>query len=727
MTVTNTSYTTNSYKVTVVNEVTFTNIIAGINTAILACASGAWATGGTYYDFVDRTTYSPIQTYVYRAINADTSTYKYFIIRYDTINCRFFTSTCESWNTTTNVATNESWSGGGAFPQYYDLKDCFIFVSATARHICIWPFIKNEPGMWSSVMEFERVAYEDTAGAGFPCWAWTNSVMIGTAWGRELNTTASATMFAFPRTGDGATGAAAAKLYAPVTNRGMFPPNYPNYLSNSLVVTADPNLLHLASFYNITYGWDGSKTIVSPISADAISKSMPVGRAYNFSVTKPIGSFLDTTLINIDSTGGWADSAGSSTECVLLPMNGGCEADAAYAAGKMAITTNTITTANYPAKGIAIGDIVWYAETGGVRTWSMNTGAGAGATTLYGSAGTVVVAGLTAVTDIIFDGERTLYAATSTGIHKIDTETPSTATSITIGTGGIAYLSMDARFIYATERTAATGCRVFMIDRAAFSSGAAATYTIATTLPVVATGFGVPVPDYNGVCYVATQAGTTGITQTMRIASFTAATGAQLFNVVNPLRTAAGTDMSTSPTSFYYDYLGSRIYLFVANVGATAAAIYELNTSLVATTTIASVTSSATVGSTLSHMTTASATMDYRGDLNIVPIRGIFYVSAKKVAQPFASPGGFVTRVQFNSPQTATAGQPTTGTSFATATTGIGTNPQAAGSVVTTNGARIIASFTTTAASSNQLSYINGVYNVTTVAGAAAGRLLMRG
>ena len=47
MSVTNTSYTTNSYKVTVVNEVTFTNIIAGINTAILACASGAGSTSGT--------------------------------------------------------------------------------------------------------------------------------------------------------------------------------------------------------------------------------------------------------------------------------------------------------------------------------------------------------------------------------------------------------------------------------------------------------------------------------------------------------------------------------------------------------------------------------------------------------------------------------------------------------------------------------------------------------
>ena len=113
MTVTTTTYTTNSKKITSLNEIVSDNLISAVDAAIVAL-------GWTQYDFVDVDTYSPIQTYVYRVLNADATTYKYWIIRWDTLKLVYYTSTCESWNTSTNVATNESWNSGGAFQQGYD-------------------------------------------------------------------------------------------------------------------------------------------------------------------------------------------------------------------------------------------------------------------------------------------------------------------------------------------------------------------------------------------------------------------------------------------------------------------------------------------------------------------------------------------------------------------------------------------------------------------------------
>jgi len=83
-------------------------------------------------------------------------------------------------------------------------------------------FILNKPGLWSAVFEFERALPEDTAAAGNPCYAWTNSAMLGTPWGR-IPTATSRVMFAFPRTPIGSTGAQAAKEYAPITSRGNVP------------------------------------------------------------------------------------------------------------------------------------------------------------------------------------------------------------------------------------------------------------------------------------------------------------------------------------------------------------------------------------------------------------------------------------------------------------------------------------------------------------------------
>lgn len=556
MSVTTSSYTTNSIQIISNNESTSTNIISAANAAIVQL-------GWTQYDVITTTAFSPITTYVYRVINADATTYKYFIIRWDTVKLIFYTSTCQSWDTGAHLPTNESWSGAGAFGQSYDILTSSILVSATNRHIMMMNYINGQPGMWSGVWEFERIASEDVAGT--PCYAWTNSLMVGTPYGQTVNTIASNMMFAFPITPDGVTGSAAANIYAPVTNRGMFPPSFPQVgiqpgVTSPALGSTDPNLLHLGSYYNVTYGWNSLATVVSPISVDATTKSMPFGRAYNWGVTKPIGAALDTTTVLGDATGGWPSGTGSTTTYLILPMHGGCEADAAYASGKSIITTGTAGT-SILGKPIQVGTNIWLAASDGIRTYDINAGQG-GTTTLRAP-------NANGIYDIVYDGQTTVYGSTSNGIVKIDCNTFSTA-SITTIAAGTGYLGIDQKYVYATSRTASTTPSVYMISRSAFTVNAGAA-TLGTAV-TVATGFGTPVPSYTGTVYVATQSGSASA-NIMRLASFTADNGTQVATVTNP-RNALAVVQTDCPTGLYLDYISNRLFCAVST--ATSGSIYEI-------------------------------------------------------------------------------------------------------------------------------------------------------
>jgi len=701
MSVSTSTYTANSVKITISNELSSTNIIPALDQSM---AKGGWA----LYDTVATTTFSPIVTKVYRAINADTLTYKYMIMRINTINLTINTSSCESWDAvTTHLPTNETWHGAGAFPQGYDLKDSVILVSATPRHCILWTFIKSEPSLWSGILEFERVAAEDVAtGSPVPCWAWTNSLMLGTPFGQAANTAISQIMLAFPRTADGLTGAYAAKVYAPTTNRGMFPPSYPG---GTLTISsaADPNLLHLGSYYNMTYGWDTLKTVVSPVAVDAISKSMPLGRSYNVGITKPIGGALDSTNIKIDSVGGWPSASGTSTECLLLPLNGGCEADAAYAVGQFTQFYGQ-TSAAVLSKPIAIGSTVWLAASDGIRTFDVNAGQGGTTTLRYSNA--------SGVQDIVFDGQQTIYGSISTGVVKIDTESFAT-TSITNLTSGTSYLNIDQKYVYAVSRTALLSPQCYAINRALFVTSS--TYVLGTPL-TVASGFGVPVPDYQGSVYLATQGGTVS-SQTMRLANYTADTGVQLNGVVNPRSAAATLVTPDSPTSFYIDYASGKIYLAAAF--AANGSLYEMTTSLT-TSSVAFFATGATGAACQSHLNQAAA-VDYRGDLMIVPVRGSFIISPRKVGQ-ISTTVGYAARALFNSPSATVPGTPAAITTLASLNTG--SRPLGFASGMSTNSVRLFTTFSSVVASDNRINVNTGIHNVSyTVAGNPNGRLTVKG
>jgi hypothetical protein len=630
MAVANTQYSTNSYRVIVTNELDSNTIIAGVNTAITTL-------GWSLYDTVAQTEYSPMATYVYRVLNADSTTYKYAILRWNTLLLNFNLSACEDWNTTTNVPTNESWHNAGMFYQGYDIKDCTIFVGATSRHLIIQPFIRNEPGLWSAILEFERVAAEDISQNSAPCFAYTNSLMFGTPWGQTANNVPSRYMMAFPRTADNQTGAYAARVYSPVTTRGMYPPYYPsantgNTGANSVIIvgTHDGNALHLGSFYNTlgTWGWDPAKAVVSPVTVDHIFKSMPFGRIYNTGITKPVGSqSLDSTYINADSTGGWPASTGSNTEFLAFALNGGSETEYANTLGRLSVSWSNNTSVVYGSV-LAIGNTVWAAANNGVWTWDMNSGANTAAIQRAVRTDGVI--------DIMFDGLRSVYGTTSNGIIQIDTETYATNVNIAASDLGCAGISMDQKYIYCSSRTRSTQPKVYIFARA--NNNLMKHMNVGSALAAV-TSFGKPVPDYKGFVYAVTQQGaqTTGSGVSRQIVWNSEAANANVGTTNNAYSAATTVNWQTS---FYYEYVNDRLF-FITNQIGTGVFIEYANvpntnvwTVIFNTSTNAWAPASVQASFTYNPSPAITGAFDFVGDLVFMPHRGYMHITPRRTGAP---------------------------------------------------------------------------------------------
>jgi hypothetical protein len=709
MTVTTTTYTTYSRKITSTNEVTSDNLITAVDAAIVAL-------GWTQYDFVDTTVYSPIKTYVYRVLNADTTTYKYWIIRWDTIKLVYYTSTCESWNTTTNVATNENWNQDGTFQQAYDIKDGFVFVAATSRHLLMQNFILNKPGLWTAVFEFERAVLDDTAAAANPCFAWTCSVMMGTPWGRAP-ADQSRVMYAFPRTPVGSTGAQAAKEYAPITSRGMFPPYYPmgNTTTANLASIAygDPNLLHLGSFHNVTYGWNAAKSIASPISVDMIDMATPFGRTYSLGITKNQGNPLDTANVLIDSTGGWPSSSGSNTECLLLPLNGGAEASIAYSANRLG-STYGIGGGALLAKPIAIGDTVFISSNSGIHTYSQASGQGGTMSLIYTNSGGVY--------DILFDGKRTIYGAISNGVVTVDTETY--AANIIVGSigEGAHWLASDNKYIYVTSsRAANTAPRIYAIYKSNNVLNGSNSFLPGTAF-AAASWWSQPIPDYLGNVF-ATQL-TTATATVKRLYKFAQDNlGGGALVATDPSAAGyANRNRSGFASQFIYDFISDDLF-YLHDVAETSVFVYKYNPATLAL--LGNSTAGITVGSANSYAFSNSAAS---GQNNIIPIRGMWWITPQKYGTNTAVAGNnsFYARAITTSPNAATN---TGNVQFITSgvgTASISTTPFGMGSHFWTNGTTL---FVTSSQNNldNRLYIIDNIYSNFNNLGHPTGRLVLKG
>ena len=739
MSVTQSTYTAggNTFILQVASEITSTNIIDGVSTVL----SGQ---GWTLYDTVTAgvlgNPFTPIVTKVYQALNADGVSYKYLIIRWDTIKLMFYTSCCESWNTSTHLPLNESWTQAGGFAQGYDPQSCSFIISATARHFMIWPFINHQPGLWTAVMEFERVAAEDIAAAAttpYPCYAWTSSVMIGTPWGQGVtaanSTGPSTVMFAFPRLPDGTVGQSAANYMSPMTDRGMWPPSFPQATIN---VSGDVNFGHLGSYYkNLNYKWDptGTRVPASSFSVDSRTKYMPYGRAFNFGVTTNVGYIADTLFANVDLAGGWPSGniySSTSTECLLLPMNGGTEANAQYTyqpgtthygVGNTSMYTTTVITvaaAGGVATGkvLSIGDNLWVATTDGIRVASASS-PGFTTSRLYNSSG---------IYDIVFDGQRTIYGGAANGIVKIDTINGNVQYATTANTiaNGCAYLGIDAKNVYATSRTGNTAPTCVVLDQASFTIGSSNVFLHTGTLFSTATVYGVPVPDYQGNVFVVGQASTTVSTNGF-VAVFTANTGAK-----NIQAHPRGTNTCYGGDSFWYDYITNRLWLVYAQPSLNVHIQQELYPANVLTAgssitcTAGGITFSGNPGST----NFSPGSSDYRGDLSIIPFRGMFFIGLKRSglqSQNVAVPGYFTTFLHpTQTTGTYPSGQFVTNNNV-NITQGLINSPFQSSSGLTTNGCQLFS--TTNSGGYYYIQVINGIYQTTRSDTLPTGRLLLRG
>ena len=627
MAVANTAYSTNSYKVTITNEIDSNTIIAGMNTAITTL-------GWSLYDSINQTTYSPMVTRVYRVLNKDAVTYKYAILRWDTLLLRLNLSTCEDWNTTTKVATNESWHNSGLFYLGYDVRDSFFYVAATSRHMVIQSFIRNEPGLWAGILEFERVAQEDISQNSAPCFAYTNSLMFGTPWGQTANNTPSRYMMAFPRTPDNQTGAYAARVYSPVTTRGMYPPYYPsantgNTGANSVIIvnTHDGNALHLGSFYNTlgVWGWDATKAVVSPVTVDHIYKSMPFGRIYNVGITKPIGQqSFDSTYLSADGTDGFPSSSGSNTEFLTLALNGGSETEYANTTGRLLVSWSNTPNIVFGSTAV-VGNNVFAAANNGVWTWDMNSGANTTPIQRYVNSNGVI--------DIMFDGLRSVWGTTNNGIVQIDVSTFATNVNIAAELG-TSMIHMDQKYIYAASRVRNVQPKVYTFFRA--NGNLSAHLNVGTALAAV-TNFGRPMPDYKGFVYAVTQHGAQGAGSGVarQIVWSSEAANANVGASNNAFSTVTNLPWQQS---FYYEPNTDRMYFFVNENGTGRTVIYSNvpNVNVWTTTVIFNQTGTWAPTSVMGNQgynpsPAVTATWDNCGDLVFTPRRGWLHITPRRV------------------------------------------------------------------------------------------------
>lgn len=692
MAVTNSQFANNTYKVSISGELTGSNnVIAGVNTAITTLGWELW-------DAIDQTTYSPMATRVYRRINADGTSYKYVILRYDTLKLRINLSACEGFDQTTHVATNETWHNDGCFYHGYDLRYSFIIVNATDRHLLLQTYILNEASHWAGVFEAERVAGEDISSNSAPNFFYTNSLMFGTPFGIDNNRTSnnSFVMMAFPRTPDGLTNEFAAAVYAPTTSRGMWPPYYPSGNTGNVgmntvftTVNTDLNALHLGSWWlnigsgaiNVSssaaitqggiWGWDGSEIPISPVSVDAIRKHMPFGRVYDMGVTKPIGGQLDTTYFTANTAGGWPDNTGSNTEFLLMPLNGGLEQwysnnysvavglmppplTVANAGIRVAWSNNNNTVYSTLA---TVGNNVWAAANNGVWVWNQGAGTNTSANLVWFNSNGVL--------DLMYDGVRSIYGTTNTGLIQIDTETFATNTITSVNMqnqGGCAYLNMDNQFIYATNRTANTRPFCHMVYRSNNSPTPNVIQMASGVALNVASGWSTPMPDYQGFVYLSNAPGTTTNQQKrMLVANVDGANStASGFNtgVANTTQywyTTAAHDARYEYDNIWIEYNSNRVYHFQITTNAGYVQEYEAatkNFTLIANTAQLgpSFYVSAGIQSQLAYFHT-NTTLDYRGDLNIMQHRGQFHIQTKHPGRSYTSGGfGFVSRFILHHP-----------------------------------------------------------------------------
>lgn len=491
MTITTTALGTYTKQFSLSGENGMSGTISAVDTWITTASQPGWV----LHDTVTSADGGGLITKVYKAINKDATSYKYLILRYETLKWRFMTSTCESWDTGTHAPTNEAFTFGDSMAVHLLPNSSDLVVFASPRYAIFQSFIRNMPDIWQGVIEMEREAPEDTAGAGYPCWAWINGQTYAqcyqSAHGSSDYYGTGTAAFSMPRTRNGATGIAAAT----------------NHVITSAIL---PNTGYNAPFadylytHSVTYGWDTNKKLIHTPKNYHPTVGSPqanYGRHFGLKITPPVGEVMNKVAVPVDSDK-FFSAGGSNADHWVLPLVGK-NVSVAYGEGATGgnYTTSSVSSATLGTYtyAIACNGLAYYCATNGSGVYKVD----AATMSINAVSGTTGI-----IADIIYDGAQYLYAITNgTTLYRIDTLASDAVTSLTLPVACGWCMTQDYANVFVTGAAANAAYRqVYQVVKSSFTNGTAYQLTYAqTTAQVVAA----MCTDYQGYLYSVDGSGAT--------------------------------------------------------------------------------------------------------------------------------------------------------------------------------------------------------------------------
>jgi hypothetical protein len=483
MTITTTSLGSYTTQITLSGETSSTNFINTLDSTITSAGWSQVDVTNPYYR-------------VYNSLNADGSTYKYIGICIDPATLKINTTSYESWNASTHTATNEVWTFNRAGTMGYAMSGCDVIVMASSHWLILQTFIRAQPSCWSGVVELARELPEDTAAAGYPCWAWMSSATAFTLLNNQ------SMCVSLPRTRTNLTGINAALNTTLQSEYGRF--GTTTYLGQAFTA--------LAQF--VTYGWNNTKKILHGLRP-VVGTTEVHGRMFGMKATYNIGSSYNSVSIPIDSNFNYS-STGTNANHWVLAANPSVTPNNLFnpvVGNPVSGTTQIATVANttgYYANQVAVtcNNVLYYTSNsspGGV--WKSDVSGTAPTTPTQ-------VPGIPSVAcwGIVYDNVQYMYVATPSGVYQINTLNNDSCVLISTP-ANVGVLYWDGTYLWASnQRAAGTNGSVYQIN--------VSTLTIINTIVVqAASGYIASIcSDFQGNTYVCM---TTG--QTYKIVNSTSA------------------------------------------------------------------------------------------------------------------------------------------------------------------------------------------------------------
>ena len=475
MTLTVSSIGTNTVQITASGTdntlATFTQAVADAIVGTTPSATRGWTLYDSTYVSVNGNT-SQNLTQVFRALNVDGVTYKYMIFRWDTYRQILNTSCCELWNATTHVPTNEVWTYFNCAPISYNIHSCDFIIMVNPKWLVASSFLNNEASLWAGVFEVAREDVADTAAGGTPCFGWISSTLwnIGTSLASGVPLSGNDyPLISMPRLKNGNTGFNAARTFA--GDYGIT--QVPNFLAPS-----SPTMTYYLSTSGnkfVNNGWSPTNRQVMPIKPIynfSAAAPLPFGQIYGLKVLAPAGSQMNKIKLAVDANGDYSPS-GTLTDHWLL--NNHCKTysntPACAFANTYWIKTASIIASTQINKVVFVGQFYYCINGSTTALYKVN-----GVNTQYT---TITPTGT--IYDIVFDGERYLYMATSNGVARLDTVDDSYST-VSIAGGGASTVAITPTAIYASQYSLVASPVMYKIIRSTFAleSGAVLSFTNGT-------------------------------------------------------------------------------------------------------------------------------------------------------------------------------------------------------------------------------------------------------